>query len=98
MIAAKNETPTPFGGRWPRGAERRHFRGGAAVKTVAGLQQRYGARPEDMVAFPLHGPLDIRSGIARAQSPPPFRPWVAFQGAAPLAAVLRAQGKQGGLP
>ncbi len=41
MIAAKNETPTPFGGRWPRGAERRHFRGGAAVKAVAVLQQRY---------------------------------------------------------
>jgi len=93
MVAAKNETRTPFAGRWPRGAERRHFRGAAAVTAVDALQRRY-ARPEDMIAFLLDGPMDVRSVIARARSHPQFGSWIAFKIADLIDAVLGAEVKQ----
>lgn len=54
--AAHNEdaTPTPYGGRWPRGHERRHFRGVQAVKGVADWQARF-PLPEDLFAFVSRG-------------------------------------------
>jgi Alpha-glutamyl/putrescinyl thymine pyrophosphorylase clade 2 len=91
MVAAKNKTPTPFNGRWPRGAERRHFRGAAAVKAVDALQRRYGTRPEDMVAYLLTGRMEVRSVIARAQHHYLFGPWIAFKVADMIDAVLGAK-------
>jgi hypothetical protein len=90
MLAAENKTATPFNARWPRGSERRHFRGAAAVKSVAALRHRYGSAPEDMVAFLLDGPLDVRSVIARAQSHFMFGSWIAFK----IADMIDALGKR----
>lgn len=50
MVTAVNDQPTAFGTRWPRGHERRHFRGEQGIKAVAELQQRYSNLPEAMVA------------------------------------------------
>ena len=93
MVAAKNETPTPFNGRWPRGAERRHFRGENAITAVDALQRRY-ARPEDMVTFLLDGQMDIRSVIARAQRHHQVGSWLAFKVADMIDAVLGAEVRQ----
>jgi hypothetical protein len=90
MVAAENQTPTPFGGRWPRAAERRHFRGAAAVKAVEALRRRY-TRPEDMVEFLLTGRMDVRSVIARAQGHYLVGPWAAFKIADTIDAVLGAE-------
>lgn len=46
-VAAANEVPAPFG-RWPRGSERRHFRGQQALKAVSDWASRYGQYPQDM--------------------------------------------------
>lgn len=48
-VAAENTLPTPYGGRWPRGHERRHARGAQGIQMVAKLRERYGSRPEDFV-------------------------------------------------
>ena len=52
MTAATNADgdPTPFGSRWPRGHERRHFRGGQAEKGIAEWRMLYGDEPEAMFA------------------------------------------------
>lgn len=47
--AARNETQAPDGGRWPRGSERRHFRGEAAVKAVTKLWGKYFDGPGRLV-------------------------------------------------
>jgi hypothetical protein len=54
MEAAKNETPAPTGGRWPRAKERRHFRGQQAIDATLALHKQYGRTPEkflDYLAF-----------------------------------------------
>lgn len=48
-VAAENVQPTPIGGRWPRGHERRHFRGKVAQDSLDDLIHRYGNKPEAMV-------------------------------------------------
>src|SRR5690606_28721140 len=47
--AARNEEPAPTGERWPRGSERRHWRGQQAIKSCGELWGRYGDEPEAMV-------------------------------------------------
>lgn len=70
--AAKNASPPPVGGveRWPRMAERRHFRGEKCVKAVEWFARRdpeywveslldattQGAVMDRVKAWPLHGP------------------------------------------
>lgn len=49
-VIAANETPSPVGGRWPRGKERRHWRGQQAVLSAASLRERYDF-PEEMVGY-----------------------------------------------
>lgn len=46
--AAENILPNPLGDRWPRGSERRHFRGKAGVASIQHLRDSY-KDPEDMV-------------------------------------------------
>lgn len=77
-VAAENVKPCVIGGRWPRGTERRHFRGQAAIKTVQALRKRY-ATPEQMLDFLVDGPLDIKSVIARVKTHPLFGSWGAFK-------------------
>lgn len=84
MVAAKNEEPAPTGGRWPRGHERRHFRGKAATGATKLLWGKYFDKPEGMVMEllePTHGKnkvdfLDISNA---AQTWPLFGPWIGFK-------------------
>lgn len=48
MKAAKNQLPTPFGARWPRASERRHFRGDQAIQAIRDWESRsvYARYPE----------------------------------------------------
>lgn len=85
-VAAVNTEPAPTGGRWPRGAERRHFRGPRCVRAVEWLSYR---SPEDWVAS-LRGAcppsrrqssLDYRQVMRRVMVWPLHGPWIAFKAA-----------------
>lgn len=76
--AAANADLPPVGDRWPRGTERRHFRGEASKRAVAKLRKAY-RQPEQMVDRLLDGPSDIRSVIDRVREHYLFGPWIAFK-------------------
>lgn len=67
---------------WPRGAERRHFRGAQAVAAVVDLAARY-KTPEHAVAAMLEpgdGARPTFGGVsARVQEHQGFGPWIAFK-------------------
>lgn len=79
--AARNETTAPDGGRWPRGSERRHFRGEASVKAVTKLWGRYMDNPHQMVEEIAagEGPLPYATVAGRAKELPLFGPWISFK-------------------
>jgi hypothetical protein len=82
--AAENVSPAPNGGRWPRGSERRHFRGQQGIAAVLDLQERYGDAPEDMVGYiigPYRAPepLPFQVVAERAKEHRAFGPWIAFK-------------------
>lgn len=81
--AAANVSPTPTGERWPRGSERRHFRGEASVKAVRTLWGKYLEFPEVMVEYivgPLENqPVPFGEVSGRAQEHPLFGPWIGFK-------------------
>lgn len=79
MDAAKNESASPLGGRWPRGAERRHFRGAAAVDAVADLMAVYGRSPEDFVTDIVSRAPDFARIRAHVQAHQGFGPWISFK-------------------
>lgn len=94
LKAAYNTVETPIGGRWPRGHERRHFRGPACVKAVdsymnLGVTVCGGAymAPESIVdAFANHpadhgkeGRLPFKLVSKRVQQLRLFGPWMAFK-------------------
>lgn len=78
MRAAVNEEPAPTGGRWPRGSERRHFRGKSGIRGVGGLRGRY-PNPEDFVCMLARsGPS--YAGVRRAvKQHYMFGDWIAFK-------------------
>lgn len=80
-IAAKNEAAAPDGGRWPRGSERRHFRGEAAVKAVTKLWGRFMDNPHELVEGIAsgEGPLPYATVAGRAAELPLFGPWISFK-------------------
>lgn len=77
MTAAVNE-----GLKWPRGSERRHFRGRQAVNAVADLSRRY-KTASDAVSYmflPVDGAQPTYGGVAaRVQEHTGFGPWIAFK-------------------
>lgn len=81
-VAAENEAPAPHGGRWARGAERRHCRGQAAVKCVADLSGRY-RTAHDMVDFLKEGDsslgLPFRVVRDRVKRHHLFGDWIAYK-------------------
>lgn len=84
MDAASNEVPAPTGGRWPRGHERRHFRGQQGIRAVQELRDRYLSSPEDMVSYILHQPtsepgLCFEDVASRVREHRGFGPWIAFK-------------------
>lgn len=77
--AADNTEPTPLGTRWPRGHERRHFRGDAARKAVKSLSSQYKA-PEEMVDYCASSPGCSFPEIAkRVKQHRLFGPWISFK-------------------
>lgn len=88
-LAAENTEAAPVGGRWPRGHERRHWRGANAIKSYTALLARYRDRPEDMATYCATGDLPGQTTIAtqtsfqavskRAQEHVAFGPWIAFK-------------------
>lgn len=85
--AARNEKPAPTGGRWPRSAERRHFRGEQAIDAVSALRLRY-ERPEDMVDYIVGGHdgpdprgEQFKAIFDRTSEHRNFGPWISFKAA-----------------
>lgn len=77
-LAAYNELVAPPGGRWPRGAERRHFRGGLAVQTIANWREQH-PEPETMfLQLVDKGPLfsDVRTAARSIYS---VGDWMSFK-------------------
>ncbi len=86
LVAAENRLPAPDGGRWPRGSERRHWRGDAAVRAVEEMRARFsdsGGRPEDVVFYiadhRVLETLPFAEVAARAKTLPLFGPWISFK-------------------
>ncbi len=94
-LAASNVLPAPTGERWPRGKERRHWRGGQALASWSDLHKRYAAEPELFVAtvgastgpvlkIGVMGCLDIvpipfKKVSDAVQEHTGFGPWMAFK-------------------
>lgn len=77
--AGRNEKPSPIGGRWPRGRERRHFRGETSARSLRELRGRY-PQPEDMVrSLESLAPKDFPAFAMAAQDHSGFGPWIAFK-------------------
>lgn len=82
--AAENLVPAPGNvGRWPRGKERRHFRGVAAIKAVQQMSATFREHPEQVVGSIIQEgrsePEDFAVVAARAQQLPLFGPWISFK-------------------
>lgn len=98
MVAAVNTAPTPCGGRWERGKERRHFRGGQGVKAIEELSAMYPNRPAEMVDVliePWHqhwgrgsDALTAEEVIRRAKTHRSFGDWMSFKVADMVETVL----------
>ena len=64
---------------WPRGAERRHWRGKNALASQADLRRRF-VEPEDMVWWIANGePRSFEGVSARVRRLTGFGPWIAFK-------------------
>lgn len=94
FIAAQNSTMTPVNGRWPRAAERRHFRGRSALTAVTALRNLYGNRPSGMVDYLCEneeeggGPIPFEVVRAKAQEHYMFGEWLSFKVADMIERVL----------
>lgn len=84
-LAAQNK-PNDDGSRpWPRGAERRHFRGQKCVDAVEAIRDRWGSAEAIIEALtaPVRrsNTLPLAIVMERVQELPMFGPWVAFKAA-----------------
>lgn len=75
--AAANDEPSPLGERWPRGAERRHWRGQNAKTAVSWMWTNYPKGPEGIMDF-LYQDGDFLKTKKRAKSLPQFGEWASF--------------------
>jgi hypothetical protein len=75
-VAAENVLPSPLGGRWPRGAERRHFRGQKCVDAIDWFSAR--GTPEQHVEDLLLNPT-VEEVISFSKGWPMFGDWVSFK-------------------
>lgn len=80
-VAAANTSPVAHCGklgRWPRGAERRHFRGEAAKCAVSWLEGNYSSSPEEFVNGKM-AHCNFKSAFQSILNVPQFGPWIAFK-------------------
>lgn len=102
-VAARNQTPSPLGHQilWPRGAERRHFRGAAAIESVSRLKEKF-PHPEKAVKwlcenarslsyYGVNEPVTFSNISKLVQSWTGFGPWIAFKVADMMDRVLRVE-------
>lgn len=82
---AANVLAAPTGGRWPRGHERRHFRGDKAINAVDAYVARF-ETPEDLFDWIITPKYNTHSGRIhffdlrkRIMELPQFGPWIAFK-------------------
>ena len=91
-LMARNESqlPPPIEGlkRWPRGMERRHWRGQRSIDSVDWLKEHY-PKPEQAVLDleQLHEP-SLKDVEAVVTSWPMFGPWITFKAADMLERVM----------
>jgi len=88
-LAAHNDTETPLGGRWPRAAERRHWRGANAIASFKSLRD-FGT-PREIIQMlsesKTQGPngteilmeTEYSKVYNRAMTFKGFGPWIAFK-------------------
>jgi hypothetical protein len=81
--AAANRLPPLGFMRWPRGVERRHFRG---VKAVSAIRLLAANNPENLIEG-LKG-RDAKGVISQIETWPQCGPWIAFKAADMLERVL----------
>ena len=83
MTAAVNEVPAPTGGRWPRGSERRHFRGGQGIRAIqelTALYKRPGYMVEHIASHSLNDLVRPVEGVFRVvKSHRGFGDWISFK-------------------
>jgi hypothetical protein len=84
--AAENQKRSPTG-RWPRGRERRHFRGQQAINAVAYLRQQYRWAVE-MVDYIAAGAPSYERVSHNVQTHVGFGPWIGFKVADMLERVV----------
>jgi hypothetical protein len=77
-VAAVNEESTPHGTRWPRAAERRHFRGEKCVRAVEELARAF-PEPEGLVETLVEAGGELKEVLDRLSALPQFGPWIAFK-------------------
>jgi hypothetical protein len=91
MRAALNVEPSPLGLRWPRAAERRHFRGRKCVDAIAWFAR---SNPE----YYVHLAMDVARVVGTlgavmkcVESWPMHGPWIAFKAADMLERIMGAR-------
>jgi hypothetical protein len=93
-VAAVNDgsSPSPFAARWPRGAERRHFRGEKCILAVDELAASFPV-PERLIIERIESGGELREVMDRLRTLPQFGPWISFKladiGERVLAAPIR---------
>jgi hypothetical protein len=85
--AAENLSVSPLGGRWPRGSERRHFRGAKCVAAVRTLS----ARSPRALIDGLAERKTLSAVVDAVTRWPQFGPWIAFKIADVLERVVGAE-------
>ena len=86
LVAARNESLSPTGGRWPRGQERRHMRGMAAEACWSHLSKEFQDNPEAFCDEVKD--VSCRRVIKRVRKHVQFGPWIGFKVADMLERVL----------
>lgn len=87
LAAAGNTAPSPIETRWPRGPERRHFRGQKCYNAVKAISEKY-PNPNSLINFLVDGSLELEEVMLRAKTLPLFGSWIGFKIADMLERVL----------
>jgi hypothetical protein len=79
MIFAKNETESPVGSRWPRGRERRYFRGSKCERAIQQMKDRFQTPEAAFTYFVSEPPLTCPGVMKKVQELPLYGPWIGFK-------------------
>ena len=88
MIEAARNVNCPVGERWPRGRERRHFRGAQAIMAIEELCLAYPNQPERMVDWIAMAAPSYIEVAERVRTHRGFGPWISFKIADMIERVL----------